>query len=97
MKNGGKKDNKLMESLYDAGMRSQSMYLGQYSNHEENQGLQATMKSMAGRAPDEQPTDKKSYVYTQQELLDIIGRYEEASKPILEKRQHLRRIKADAS
>lgn len=52
MNNGGKKDNKLIESIYDPGMRSQSMYLGPYSGREESQGLQATPKSTGGRGPE---------------------------------------------
>jgi len=44
------------------------------------------MKSFAQRTPEDKETNKKSYVYTQEELLNIIKRYEEAAKPIHEKR-----------
>ena len=71
------KDNKLVESIYDPGSRSQSMYFSQPFGED-----RATMKSFVKGSED----DKKHYVYSYDELRKMISQYEEACKPIFEKR-----------
>lgn len=44
------------------------------------------MMSFSQKSTQDKNEGKKSYVYTEKELLDIIKRYDEAARPILEKR-----------